>query len=144
MDSARAPVMFHHALPVRDLETTRAFYAGLLGCPEGVATARRINFEFFGNHLVTHLVDAETADRQLRATEGAQAGWRHFGVVLEWSEWEMLSERLSRRGADFLLKPHVRHAGEPREEALMFLLDPSGNGVEFKTFRDTRFVFLND
>jgi hypothetical protein len=135
--------MFHHALPVTDLARTRAFYAELLGCGEGKATDERINFDFFGNHLVAHLVDAQTAEAHHQSQKGRRVAWRHFGVILDWSQWEALAERLTKKGVSFLLEPQVRHAGEPREEALMFLLDPSGNGVEFKTFRDAKYAFQN-
>jgi extradiol dioxygenase family protein len=36
----------------------------------------------------------------------------------------------------FVIEPHVRFSGQPGEQATMFLLDPSGNALEFKAFRD--------
>jgi extradiol dioxygenase family protein len=134
-------IMFHHALPVSDLAAARAFYVDLLGCNAGKATDKRINLDFFGHHLVLHLVSPEVAERQRAATHGEQAAWRHFGVMLDWADFDALAERLRDKDASFLVKPKTRHEGEPQEEALMFLLDPSGNGVEFKTFRDLRFAF---
>ena len=136
-----ASIMFHHALPVFDLAAARAFYVDLLGCRAGKATEKRINLDFFGHHLVLHLVSPDVAVRQRAATAGEQAAWRHFGVMLDRVEFDALAARLSASGAPFLVKPKTRHHGEPHEEALMFLLDPSGNGVEFKTFRDVRFAF---
>ena len=87
-------IMFHHAIPVHDLAAARAFYGGLLGCTEGKATDKRLNVDFFGHHLVVHLVASEVAARQQAASEGEQAAWRHFGVVLEWPDWERLAGRL--------------------------------------------------
>jgi extradiol dioxygenase family protein len=135
--------MFHHALPVADLDAARAFYVDLLGCEPGKATDKRLNLHFFGHHLVLHRVSEAVAARQTAAIEGDQAAWRHFGVMLDWADWEALAERLRAEGAEFVLPPRTRHRGEPREEALMFLLDPSGNGVEFKTFRDLTYAFQN-
>ena len=40
---------FHFAFPVKDLASTRAFYGGLLGCPEGRSTDTWVDFDFFGN-----------------------------------------------------------------------------------------------
>ena len=136
-------LMFHNALTVADLEQTRAFYGELLGCREGKATDKRINFEFFGHHLVTHLASPEIVELQRQATAGRHVGWRHFGAILDWPEWEALAERLKAKGAPFLIEPQVRYAGEPREEALLFMLDPAGNGAEFKTYRDVTFAFEN-
>jgi extradiol dioxygenase family protein len=133
--------MFHHALPVSDLAAAHAFYVDLLGCSAGRATDKRINLDFFGHHVVLHLVSDDVAARQRAATDGQQAAWRHFGVMLDRADFDALAERLRANDAPFLVKPKTRHEGEPHEEALMFLLDPSGNGVEFKTFRDVRFAF---
>ena len=138
-----ASIMFHHAIPVHDLAEAHAFYVDLLGCGTGKTTDRRLNIDFFGHHLVVHRVAPEVAARQRAASAGEQAAWRHFGVMLDWADWEQLAGRLKQKGASFVLAPHIRHAGEPREEALMFLRDPAGNGVEFKTFRDVRFAFQN-
>ncbi|HEY3798435.1 MAG TPA: VOC family protein [Caulobacteraceae bacterium] len=130
-------------MTVADLEQTRAFYGGLLGCREGKANEARINFEFFGHHLVTHLASPEIIELQRQATAGRRVAQRHFGAILDWPEWEALATRLREKGAHFLIEPHVRYAGEAREEALLFMLDPAGNGVEFKTFRDPAFAFAN-
>jgi len=35
-----------------------------------------------------------------------------------------------------MIAPHLRFRGQPGEQATMFLLDPSGNALEFKAFRD--------
>jgi extradiol dioxygenase family protein len=133
--------MFHHAIAVHDLAQARAFYLDRLGCRPGKASAKRFNADFFGHHLVVHLVPPEVAERQRAATAGGQVAWRHFGVILDWPDWEALAERLTAADTEFLVEPQTRHKGEPNEEALMFLLDPSGNGVEFKTFRDMGFAF---
>jgi extradiol dioxygenase family protein len=133
--------LFHHAFPVDDLAGARAFYAGLLGCKPGQQTARTANFEFFGHHLIAHLVEGEAFEVHRRATAGRNIALRHFGVALPWGEYEALRGRLEAEGASFIVPHEVRHAGEPGEEALMLLTDPSGNVVEFKTFRDIEYLF---
>jgi extradiol dioxygenase family protein len=60
----------------------------------------------------------------------------HFGLVLEMADWETLAARLKKAGVSFVIEPHVRFRGEPGEQATMFLTDPSGNALEFKSFRD--------
>ena len=36
----------------------------------------------------------------------------------------------------FVIDPYIRFADEVGEQATMFLLDPSGNALEFKGFAD--------
>jgi hypothetical protein len=128
---------FHLAIPVRELAAARAFYGKLLGCPEGRSSAEWVDFDFFGHQLVCHLVadgGARTAARN--PVDGHDVPVPHFGMVLEMPEWESLAARLKKAGVAFVIEPHVRFPGQPGEQATMFLIDPSGNAVEFKSFRD--------
>ena len=52
-----------------------------------------------------------------------------------------LAERLRAAGTRFVIEPQVRFAGQPGEQATMFLHDPSGNALEFKAFRDIGQLF---
>jgi extradiol dioxygenase family protein len=36
----------------------------------------------------------------------------------------------------FVIEPYIRFKGQPGEQGTMFFLDPSGNALEFKAFRD--------
>ncbi len=65
----------------------------------------------------------------------------HFGVVLGWAEWEALAERLRARDTRFVIEPYVRFKGQVGEQATMFLLDPCGNALEFKAFKDIGQLF---
>ena len=135
---------FHLAFPVSDLDAAREFYAGRLGCPMGRSSDRWIDFDFFGHQLVAHLVD-EAADQpgphDSNPVDGHDVPIPHFGVVLEWSQWETLAERLKSQGTRFVIEPYVRFVGQPGEQATMFFLDPSGNALEFKAFRDIGQMF---
>lgn len=134
---------FHLAFPVSDIEATRRFFVELLGCKVGREASRWIDFDFFGHQLSAHLVDeAETA--VYNPVDGKQVPARHFGLILEWSEWERLAERLRNAGVEFLIEPYVRFAGEPGEQGTFFVKDPSGNALEFKTFREDSGVFRRD
>lgn len=137
---------FHLAFPVRDLESTRAFYGELLGCAEGRSAARWVDFDFFGHQISAHVSPenrAETpADRPgTNAVDGDAVPVRHFGVVLDWVTWHALAERLRASGTDFLIAPKIRFVGEPGEQATLFLTDPSGNALEFKSFKDPSRLF---
>jgi uncharacterized protein len=52
------------------------------------------------------------------------------------SQWETFAERLRGVIDRFVVEPYIRFRGLPGEQATMFFLDPSGNALEFKGFRD--------
>ena len=128
---------FHLAIPVRDLAAARAFYGGVLGCPEGRSSTDWVDFDFFGHQLVCHAVSGDGAGRPAHnPVDGHDVPVPHFGMVLEMPDWENLAARLKQAGTTFAIEPHVRFQGLPGEQATMFLTDPSGNALEFKAFRD--------
>ncbi len=65
----------------------------------------------------------------------------HFGAILEWEQWHELRDRLIGFQMEFLIGPYIRFAGEPGEQATMFIRDPSGNGLEFKAFKNPAALF---
>lgn len=132
---------FHLAFPVTDLEATRRFYVEVLGCRLGREDARWIDFDLAGHQLSAHLVDA-LAGPEHNHVDGDGVPIPHFGLVLEWEVWQQLAERLrAAEEVDFLLEPRVRFAGQPGEQATLFLRDPSGNALEFKSFQDPARLF---
>ena len=131
---------FHLAFPVDDLAAARAFYGGLLGCPEGRSSERWVDFDFWGHQVVAHLVEASD-EVQTNAVDGDQVPASHFGVVLPWDAWESLGQRLGEAGQEFLVEPRVRFAGQPGEQGTFFVKDPSGNALEFKSFKDISRLF---
>lgn len=137
--------LFHLALPVTDLDGTRRFYTELLGCDTGREAARWVDLDFFGHQLVLHLVDPE--DHPAAATnpvDGHDVPAGHFGPILEWSQWEALADRLKSHGVRFVIEPYLRFEGKAGEQGTFFVRDPSGNHLEFKTFRDPSMVFATD
>lgn len=134
---------FHLAFPVTNIESTRRFYGDVLGCGIGREAERWIDFDFFGHQISAHRVE-QTDAAPTNAVDGDAVPVRHFGAILEWSQWEALAERLRERGTPFLIEPRVRFRGEPGEQGTFFVTDPSGNALEFKTFRDMADVFRRD
>jgi extradiol dioxygenase family protein len=65
----------------------------------------------------------------------------HFGALLEWDAFSALADRIRGAGIAFILEPRIRYPGQPGEQATMFLLDLSGNALEFKSFRHPEHVF---
>lgn len=127
---------FHLAIKVRGLAECRAFYGGLLGCPEGRSADTWVDFDFYGHQLVCHVAPDAGDGIHHNPVDGDQVPVPHFGLVLEMDDWQALAQRLEDAGSDFVIEPHVRFRGEPGEQATLFLLDPSGNALEFKSFAD--------
>ncbi len=132
---------FHLAFPVCDLAEARAFYGGLLGCPEGRSAPDWVDFDLAGHQIVAHLAPAEARAAATNAVDGEAVPVRHFGLILEPADWRALAERLQAAGARFLIEPQVRFEGEAGEQSTMFLADPSGNALEFKAFADEAMIF---
>jgi extradiol dioxygenase family protein len=132
---------FHLAFPVHDLAAARAFYGGLLGCPEGRSTAMWVDFDFYGHQLVAHLVTDAKARAASNPVDGHDVPVPHFGLVLGMAEWEKLAARLEAAGVDFAISPTVRFRGLPGEQATMFFRDPSGNALEIKAMADPANLF---
>lgn len=132
---------FHLAFPVTSLADARAFYGDLLGCPEGRSSEDWVDFDFRGHQIVAHLAPAEVRAASAHDVDGDAVPVRHFGLVLGMDEWHALADRLRAAGIRFVIEPHVRFAGQPGEQATMFLLDPSGNALEFKAFADRSRLF---
>lgn len=133
---------FHLAVPVHDLIAARDFYGGLFACREGRSSSEWIDFDFFGHQLVVHLDPKhQPAVVHHNRVDGEDVPVPHFGVVLPWDEWQKLATRLRLSGVQFVIEPGIRFAGEVGEQATLFLLDPSGNALEFKAFRDPAMLF---
>jgi extradiol dioxygenase family protein len=136
------PQPFHLAFPVHDLTAARAFYGGVMACPEGRSSPDWIDFDLFGHQIVTHL--APQAGERVAAhglVDGHSVPIPQFGVVLAMDELHALAERLRAAGVHFVMEPQIRFQGEPGEQATMFFRDPSGNALEFKAFADPSRLF---
>lgn len=146
-DTAIAP--FHLAFPVSDLSRTRDFYGRMLGCPEGRSSDEWIDFDLFGHQIVAHLAppsktgpaEGGRGSDHHNPVDGHDVPVPHFGVVLDWDHFHALAERLKQHGMSFVIEPYIRFAGQVGEQATMFFRDPSGNALEFKSFRDRSQLF---
>ncbi len=132
---------FHLAFPVTDLQKTRDFYEGLLGCEVGRTSERWIDFNFWGNQMSAHLTDEPIVEPAANPVDGKQVPIKHFGAILERNEFDTLAEKLKAHGIEFIIEPYVRFEGEVGEQATMFFMDPSGNAIEFKSFADFDQIF---
>ena len=139
---------FHLAFPVNDLEESRSFYAGLLGCPTGRESKEWIDFNLYGHQFVCHLNPNLGREGKLAShfnpVDGQGVPVPHCGVVLTPRQWSDLAERVRRHGVDFLIEPYTRFKGQKGEQSTMFFLDPTGNALEFKAFENIAQLFAAD
>lgn len=131
---------FHHAIPVDDLEAARAFYGGVLGCPQGRESDSWIDWDFYGHQLVTHHVPGERAEH-VNAVDGHGVPVPHFGLLLTIPAFHALAGRLREANTPFVIEPYLRFEGLPGEQWTMFFRDPAGNAIEIKAFADDAQVF---
>lgn len=134
---------FHLAVPVYDLEKCRNFYREVLGCEEGRSADHWVDFNFYGHQFVIHQIEkpADFKAPQSNPVDGKNVPVPHFGVVLDWAEWEVLAARLKTHNTHFIIEPYIRFKGEVGEQATLFFLDPDGNALEFKAFKDINQLF---
>jgi len=135
------PSRFHLAMPVHDLGAARSFYGELLGCREGRSSDSWVDFDLYGHQFVAHLDTGHRPSELSNPVDGHDVPVPHFGVLLDPAAWQVLADRLIAAGVEFVIEPHTRFAGLVGEQSTMFLLDPSGNALEFKAFADDGQVF---
>lgn len=134
---------FHLAIPVNSLEESAEFYENILGATKGRSSSLWIDYNFFGHQLVCHLVK-EKREVASNPVDDDNIPVPHFGVVLEWEDFDKLKEDLQAKNFNFYLKPKIRFAGKAGEQATMFIKDPSNNAIEFKAFSDMGNLFSKD
>lgn len=132
---------FHLAVAVHDLKLAREFYGEFLGFEEGRSNEQWIDWNFFGHQFVTHLRSGLKTENFANHVDGHGVPVPHFGVVLEWNQWHEFAEKLRAANIKFVIEPYIRFKGKIGEQATMFFLDPSGNALEFKAFKDISQLF---
>ena len=132
---------FHIAFPVHNLESAREFYVNILGCESGRESDSWIDFNLYGHQIVAHLSPDDCSPVSTNPVDRDDIPCRHFGVILEWGEWEVLQNRIKKLEHRFLVEPKIRFKSKPGEQGTFFIKDPSGNALEFKSFKNDSMVF---
>jgi uncharacterized protein len=133
---------FHLAVPVDDLERARAFYGGVFGLEEGRSADTWVDWNFYGHQVVTHLVaEPRSTGGASNPVDGHDVPVPHFGLILGIEDFHALADRIRAAAVPFVIEPYLRFEGLPGEQWTMFLLDPAGNAMEFKAFRDESQIF---
>lgn len=134
---------FHVAVPIFDLQEAREFYLNCFKCEIGRESENWIDLNFYGHQFVLHLRPRpeEPESHSYNMVDGKSVPVPHYGVVLNWADWQNLSDHLKSLGIEFIIEPYIRFEGEVGEQATMFFLDPSGNALEFKAFKNPNQLF---
>ncbi|MBM1106164.1 VOC family protein [Aurantibacter crassamenti] len=133
---------FHIAIPVYNLAECREFYRDVLNCEEGRSSDHWVDFNLFGHQLVIHYkpkLKNEVTHRN--PVDGHNVPVPHYGVVLPWDTFQKFAKELKSKGIKFVIEPYIRFEGQVGEQATMFFLDPAGNALEFKAFKDIEQLF---
>ena len=129
---------FHLAIPVGDIEIAKEFYGSKLGFSEGRFDEHWVDFNFFGHQLVCHIGDSNTFSNEV---DGKDVPIPHFGIVLEWEQFDIFAKKITLNGIKFIIEPYLRFKGLPGEQKTMFFTDPFGNALEFKSFKHDTEIF---
>lgn len=132
---------FHVAIPVHNLAECRKFYNEILECEEGRSSDHWVDFNLFGHQLVIHYKPKSEAELHTNPVDGKDVPVPHYGVVLPWDTFQSFAAKLKSKGVSFVIEPYIRFAGQVGEQATMFFLDPAGNALEFKSFKDMSQLF---
>lgn len=132
-------LIYHTALAVDDIHAARAFYLETLGCRERTDTSGE-NFSvinFFGSQLVL----IEAPDQVEPSHDDATVEpYKHFGIIMDWQDWHDLVDTLKAKKVNFRIEPNIKDHEGIGKVGNMFLADPSGNFVEFKSYHDKSMV----
>lgn len=132
--------LFHLAFNVTDLDEARTFYGSVMGCKEGRSTDTWVDFDFFGHQLSMHVGEPFKTENTGHVGDHL-VPMPHLGLVLNYSDWQALADRLTKAGVEFVLEPQIRFEGQPGEQHTMFFRDPSGNPIEIKGFKDLNAIY---
>jgi extradiol dioxygenase family protein len=121
--------ILHLSIPVRDIDEARDFYVHTLGCESARARSGFTDVWFFGMQIT--LQDRPDEVAAVRADAS-----RHFGVTLSRDDFDAMAARLTARGVEWLVPVSTDDEGRSTEQTKGKITDPSGNVIEFKTYRD--------
>ena len=131
---------FHLAFPVKNLLETKLFYTNFLGCTIGRTSDDWIDFNFYGHQITAHL-SPDSCDIVYNKVDDKSVPVRHFGLIMDWEDWHIAKDKLIQNKAQFIIEPYIRFKNKPGEQATLFIVDPSTNGIELKSFKDKSMIF---
>lgn len=77
------------------------------------------------------------------SVDGIKVPIPHFGCLLDNQQFTLLRQRIESADIEYVVKPQTRYEGQKGEQSTMFVLDHSGNPLEFKSFKNADSVFAS-
>lgn len=126
---AEERAIFHLSFPVSSLAVALDFYQRGLGATVGRRSRGWADVVLFGHHITLHDQPTQVLPRSAR-------GVRHFGAILQWTQWEAVRTRLL--SFDATLDQQIQHRarGDRDEHIKLLVEDPDGNVIELKAYKD--------
>ncbi|NND94126.1 MAG: bleomycin resistance protein [Flavobacteriales bacterium] len=133
---------FHLSLPCYDIDETRQFYVDRLGFKKGRSSENWIDIDILGNQITfLKTLRWRFTDTHYKF-EGQILPAFHFGVLVDKDDWidmriKCLNDGLcSDEGSSFLV-------GKKGQHSSLFVEDPNGYMIEFKSFDNPQEVFMS-
>jgi extradiol dioxygenase family protein len=126
----------HVSFLVSDLAQARRFYSEQLGFTVRRDRPTTLHLDCFGHQIVVHESSGYSASTTQRTVEGDEFVVPHWGIILDKSAWEAMCDVVRDNNIPYARPPHRRFVGTAYEQRVFFLLDPSGNAIEFKHYMD--------
>ena len=134
---------FHLAFPVYSIDETIKWYTKNLSCKVGRKNKKWVDFNFFGHQISAHKTNKKEYSQSSNPVDGHLVPQRHFGIILKYNDWKKMVKKLGNNKINFIINPHTRFKNEKGEQSTLFIKDPSGNFLEFKSFKDDKMIFDN-
>ena len=132
---------FHLAFATRDLDKAKQFYGQVLRCKEGRSGSTWIDYDFFGHQLTIQFVSSKKVLTPNYFHPKTMFPANHFGIILSWSDWHALKDKLVEELIPFVIEPQTVFSGEAGEQITMMIKDEDGHIIEFKSFEDSNSIF---
>ena len=126
-----------------NLSESKDFYENVLNCKLGRESDEWADYDFFGHQLVIHVDPNHVGKAHHNEVDGKSVPIPHFGVVIPWDDFDKFANMLNTNNIHFVIEPYIRFEGQVGEQGTMFFLDPSGNALEFKTFKESNQIFAS-
>jgi extradiol dioxygenase family protein len=117
---------FHLSFVVPDKEKAKEFYLDVLGCSLGRDNETWFDIIFYGHQITIHQACGSMNAFKID----------HFGPITSKAEWLKVSEKLLKKGYEFVKKPSIINQNQADESGKFLVNDPSGNLLEFKYYSD--------
>jgi uncharacterized protein len=125
---------FHLSICANNLEATRYFYREIIGAREVRASKTSAHFDFYGSQLAVYEAPGYSVKQNQQQVVSQYISTPKFGAALVFEEWVEIFVRLVMHNIQFLSQPNLKFIGEKNEQFFMFFKDPSGYGIEIKSF----------